>query len=124
MSTSEPAAAGDDSFMDFSGDRTHPTAEILSALSSLSSPMKPEPQPPRSEYDNLKAQLDENPHDPEAWRRLVDLAEASGDIERISATYDALLKQYPNTVCLGGYYFFHPVLHSHSCTRRLRRFNT
>ena len=96
MSTSEPAIAGDDSFAE---DRTQPTAEILNALSALNSPVKTESQQPPSEYDLLNAQLTENPHNPEAWRRLVDVSEESGDIEKISATYDALLKQYPNTVC-------------------------
>ncbi|KAF8164707.1 hypothetical protein B0H34DRAFT_793176 [Crassisporium funariophilum] len=104
MSTSEPLAA-EDSFMDFAGDQTQPTQEtILSALATLTataSPVKTEQQqpeqPPPSEYDTLTAQLAENPHNPEAWRRVVDMAEASGDITKISATYDALLKQYPNT---------------------------
>src|SRR6266511_5900221 len=96
MSTSEPAIAGDDSFVE---DRTQPTAEILNALSALNSPIKTEPQQPPREYILLNAQLTENPHSPEAWRRLVDISEESGDIEKISATYDALLKQYPNTVC-------------------------
>jgi len=98
MSTSEPAMVGDGSH---SEDRTHPAADILNALSTLNSPIKTEvPQLPPGEYDLLNAQLADNPHNPEAWRRLIDVAEASGDIEKISATYDALLKQYPNTVCL------------------------
>lgn len=52
-----------------------------------------------SEYDALFARLKEKPHDPEGWRRLVDHAESSGEIDKIRAAYDALLKQYPNTVC-------------------------
>lgn len=67
--------------------------------------VKPEPQdspvPPPSEYDSLNVQLLQNPHQPEIWRRLVNVAEATGDISKISAAYDALLKQYPNTVCGG-----------------------
>ena len=65
--------------------------------------VKPEAQesavPPPSEYDSLTVQLHQNPHQPETWRRLVNVAEATGDISKISAAYDALLKQYPNTVC-------------------------
>ncbi|KAF9530907.1 hypothetical protein CPB83DRAFT_919848 [Crepidotus variabilis] len=57
----------------------------------------PASMPPQSEYDLFTEQLKENPHQPEIWRRLVDIAESSGDISKISATYDALLKQYPNT---------------------------
>lgn len=52
-----------------------------------------------SEYDALFARLKEKPHDPEGWRRLVDHAESNGEIDKIRAAYDALLKQYPNTVC-------------------------
>lgn len=103
MSTSEFAAAGDETYQE--GD-TKPTSEILSALAGLNNgPVKtetqPEPQLPLpSEYDLLTAQLAENPHNPDGWRKLVRLAEDSRDLERISAAYDALLKQYPNNVCL------------------------
>lgn len=84
----------------YSEDKTHPATDILNALSALNSPVKTDaPQLPPSEYDLLIAQLADNPHNTEAWRRLMDVAEASGDIVKISATYDALLKQYPNTVC-------------------------
>jgi cleavage stimulation factor subunit 3 len=71
--------------------------------------VKPEPQdspvPPPSEYDALTVQLLQSPHQPDTWRRLVNVAEATGDISKISAAYDALLKQYPNTVC-GGLVLF------------------
>ena len=79
------------------------------------STVKPEPQdspvPAPSEYDSLTVQLLQNPHQPETWRRLVNVAEATGDISKISATYDALLKQYPNTVCGGlvPFPFFFPL---------------
>jgi cleavage stimulation factor subunit 3 len=63
-------------------------------------PQSPEPHPPPSEYDLLNKQVADNPHDHDAWRRFVDVAEETGDIDKISATYDALLKQFPNTVCL------------------------
>jgi len=94
----------DDSFDDYAGDRTQPSAEIMNAL-SINSPVKPEPQdpqvPPPSEYEVLTLQLLQSPHQPETWRRLISVAEATGDISKISAAFDALLKQYPNTVCGG-----------------------
>lgn len=93
-------------------DKTQPTADILNVLNQLNSSgnqltVKTEPLdnvlppvvPPPSEYEALTAQLKEKPHNPEGWRRLVELAEQSGEIEKIRATYDALLVQYPNTVC-------------------------
>jgi cleavage stimulation factor subunit 3 len=71
--------------------------------------VKPEPQdspvPPPSEYDALNVRLLQNPHQPEIWRRLVNVAEATGEISKISAAYDALLKQFPNTVCGGLVHF-------------------
>lgn len=107
MSMNEATAGDEDSYMDYAGDSTQPTTELLSALtaavsSSEDNQMKEEPQeqiPPPSEYDVLTAQLAENPHNPEAWRRLVHVAEDTRDLEKISTTYDALLKQYPNNVC-------------------------
>ena len=64
-----------------------------------------------SEYDLLTVQVLESPHQPETWRRLVNVAEATGDTTKISAAYDALLKQYPNTVCggLDPFLFFFPL---------------
>jgi cleavage stimulation factor subunit 3 len=61
-----------------------------------------------TEYDFLTVNLLQSPHQPETWRRLVNVAEATGDISKISAAYDALLKQYPNTVCgsLDPFLFF------------------
>ncbi|KAE9411113.1 Suf-domain-containing protein [Gymnopus androsaceus JB14] len=38
-----------------------------------------------------------NPHDTEAWHRLIVDAEESGNLDNIRAAYEALLKQYPNT---------------------------
>lgn len=92
----------------YSEERTPPTPEILNALSTLNtnnpvnieSQEQPQPPVPPSDYDLLNKQVADNPHDNEAWRRLIDVAEASGDIDKISATYDAVLKQFPNTVCL------------------------
>ncbi|KAF8650367.1 hypothetical protein AX16_005263 [Volvariella volvacea WC 439] len=84
---------------EYSADQTQPTDEIHRSLSN-SSPMKSDIQvdpPAPSEYEQQLAQLQEKPHDPDGWRRLVELAESSGEIDRIRAAYDALLKQYPNT---------------------------
>ena len=54
--------------------------------------------PPQSEWDQLRAQLREKPVDADGWLRLVELAEESGDIEKIKATYEGMLETYPNTV--------------------------
>ena len=54
--------------------------------------------PPLSEWDQLRAQLREKPVDADGWLRLVELAEESGDIEKIKATYEGMLETYPNTV--------------------------
>ncbi|KAJ7083098.1 Suf-domain-containing protein [Mycena belliarum] len=67
----------------------------------LDSPVKSEPGtdsgiPPPSDYDALMTRLRETPHDPESWKRLVHMAETSGDTARIRQAYEALLEQYPN----------------------------
>ncbi|KAJ7735126.1 Suf-domain-containing protein, partial [Mycena maculata] len=62
---------------------------------------------PPSDYDALLARLQESPHDPESWKRLVDLVETSGDLPRIRQTYNALLKQYPNTAAAQIAYIDH-----------------
>jgi cleavage stimulation factor subunit 3 len=89
-------------------DKTHPSAEILNALENLpaTAPNSQERPPqttdettvPPSEWDSFRAQLLENRCDPDGWNKLVNLAEASGDIEKIKESYDALLEVYPNTV--------------------------
>ncbi|KAK6971578.1 hypothetical protein R3P38DRAFT_3496275 [Favolaschia claudopus] len=38
-----------------------------------------------------------SPHDPETWKRFIDVAETGGDGAQIREAYEALLKQYPNT---------------------------
>lgn len=53
---------------------------------------------PQSEWDTLRAQLRESPLNPDSWLKLVELAEDSGDLEKIKETYEALLQTYPNTV--------------------------
>jgi hypothetical protein len=60
---------------------------------------------PRSEWQILRDQLRENPHDPEGWNKLVEIAENNLDPEQIKDTYESLLEIYPNTVC-------HPALPS------------
>ncbi|KAJ6615526.1 hypothetical protein B0H10DRAFT_2040864 [Mycena sp. CBHHK59/15] len=75
-------------------------------------PVKAEPGadpaiPPPSDYDTLMTRLQEKSHDPEGWKRLVDVAENSGDITHIRQTYDALLKQYPNTAAAQTAYISH-----------------
>jgi hypothetical protein len=81
------------------------TSKTSNLKGGMDPTVKPEPQespvPPPSEYESLTVQLLQSPHQPETWRRLVNVAEATGDISKISAAYDALLKQYPNTVCGG-----------------------
>ncbi|KZT23187.1 Suf-domain-containing protein [Neolentinus lepideus HHB14362 ss-1] len=56
-----------------------------------------EPAEPPSEWDLVQTRLHDNPHDTDAWHKLVDLAESSGDIEKIKKAYDSLLQTYPNT---------------------------
>ncbi|KAF7331026.1 mRNA 3'-end-processing protein RNA14 [Mycena venus] len=63
--------------------------------------------PPVSDYDALMARLKESPHDPESWKRLIDVAETGGDILQIREAYDALLKQYPNTASAQTAYIKH-----------------
>jgi len=67
---------------------------------------QPQPQPivtavqeePSSEWDALRTSLRENTHDIEGWNKLVQMAEDSGDLEKIKGAYESLLKMYPNTV--------------------------
>ncbi|KAA1478447.1 Suf-domain-containing protein [Dentipellis sp. KUC8613] len=95
-----------------SSDTTQPSQEILEVLQQLNvvrkttppdgqnGSMKEEPDVPMeppSEWDRQRAQLREKPHDPEGWNKLVDIAESSGDLEKIKETYEALLEMYPNT---------------------------
>jgi len=91
----------DDTSMASQTEQTQPAEEMQTEFVREGSPMKTESQsdlPPRSEYDNLISELAENPQNPEGWRRLLTLVEDMGDLEKISAAYDSLLKHYPNTV--------------------------
>jgi cleavage stimulation factor subunit 3 len=83
-------------------DKTLPASEITTVLEQLNSSTEAsqtQSQDPPSEWDLLRTQLDEKPHDPDGWRRLVEIGESSGDLEPIKKTYEALLMTYPHTVC-------------------------
>jgi hypothetical protein len=86
-------------------DATVPTDEILNTLEQLNAPEQTdvkesqEPaQDPPSEWDVLRKQLIETPYNPDGWKRLVEMAETSGEIDKIKEAYEALLVAYPNTV--------------------------
>ncbi|KAH7921985.1 Suf-domain-containing protein [Leucogyrophana mollusca] len=100
----------------YNGDKTQPSEDIMHALNSLNpqafstvSQNGHEPQPqgedatqdasqePPSEWHVLRSKLRDEPHDPDGWNRLVDLAENAGDTEQIKESYEALLETYPNT---------------------------
>ncbi|KAG2111422.1 hypothetical protein BD769DRAFT_1630282 [Suillus cothurnatus] len=66
---------------------------VYKAISKQDTPS----QEARSEWHVLREKLREQPHDPDGWNKLVDLAEARGEIEQIKQTYEALLEVYPNT---------------------------
>lgn len=53
---------------------------------------------PPSEWELLHTQLAEKAHDPEGWNNFINMAEGSGDLDKIKEAYEALLKMYPNTV--------------------------
>lgn len=76
-----------------------PTATQPNSQEQQDIDIKSEPTPPpQSEWDQLRAQLREKPVDADGWLKLVDLAEESGDIEKIKETYEGMLETYPNTV--------------------------
>ncbi|KAG5641047.1 hypothetical protein DXG03_006292 [Asterophora parasitica] len=81
----------------YTGDQTQPSEDILNALQAMNSEPQAEPVPAPTEYEALATELKEMPHNPESWRRLIDVAENSGDITKVRASFDALLQQYPNT---------------------------
>jgi cleavage stimulation factor subunit 3 len=91
---------GEDNSHGYSGDLTQPTEDILAALNNSNSSASAllASMPPPSAYEALFAKLQENPHNPDGWRRLVDLADKSGEISKVQQAYDELLKHYPNTV--------------------------
>jgi hypothetical protein len=97
-------------------DLTIPTTDILNVLeqfkasqsessqtqtqSQSQSQSQSQLQDPPSKWDTLRTNLSEKLHDPDGWRRLVEIAETSSDAEQIKATYEALLTHYLNMVCL------------------------
>ncbi|KAH7918139.1 Suf-domain-containing protein [Leucogyrophana mollusca] len=76
--------------MDFLNRREPQSGKLADATQDVS-------QEPPSEWHVLRSKLREQPHDPEGWNRLVDLAENAGDTEQIKESYEALLETYPNT---------------------------
>lgn len=69
----------------------------------------------QSEWDTIRVQLRESPLNPDSWLKLVELAEDSGDLEKIKETYEALLQTYPNTVRnLFRRVLFHLILNVHA----------
>ncbi len=93
------------------GDATQPSNEILVALHTVNtethgptvdveqqSSQTSQDKLPPSEYELVKQHLKDTPHDNDQWRRLIEIAEESEDVERIKETYDLLLEQFPNNV--------------------------
>lgn len=83
------------------GDKTRSTAKIFAFLSQNDNTnIKTEPESSSTtEFNALFSKLtNESPHNPDGWRKLIDLATNSGQISKIQLAYDELLKHYPNTV--------------------------
>lgn len=59
------------------------------------------------EWESLRAQVRAKPNDSDAWLKLVDVAVASGDYDRVNETYEALLEAYPNTVRIAYLIYSH-----------------
>ncbi|KAF9487681.1 Suf-domain-containing protein [Pleurotus eryngii] len=89
------------------GDATQPSDEILIALHTVNmethgptverqSSQTSQDKPPPSEYELVKQHLKETPQNNDQWRRLIEIAKESEDVERIKETYDLLLEQFPN----------------------------
>ncbi|KAJ7177722.1 hypothetical protein C8R46DRAFT_888145 [Mycena filopes] len=63
-------------------------------------------------FNALLGRLKEAPHNREGWNRAVRIAESCGDIVLLRKTYDALLKQYPDTASAQIAYLNHFALGS------------
>ena len=63
-----------------------------------SSDNAPQPEPQLSEWEQKFKNAEDNPFNEAAWNALLDLAEESGDLEKIKEAYEALLAKYPNIV--------------------------
>jgi hypothetical protein len=61
---------------------------------------QPQSQPltQASEWQSLRTQLEQDSFNTSTWNRLIEVAEDSGDVEKVKEAYDALLQKYPNTV--------------------------
>lgn len=70
--------------------------------------LEDQPPAPSSPFEALQNRLRDHPHDNTAWQDLVNIAEDSGDLAKITAAYDSLLKVYPNTVSRESYICFPP----------------
>ncbi|KAH7927101.1 Suf-domain-containing protein [Leucogyrophana mollusca] len=82
----------------YSGDNTELSEGVLHGLDSLNpQALTTTSQNSPSEWHMLCSELREEPHNPDGWNRLVDLAENAGDTEQIRESYKLLLETYPNT---------------------------
>jgi hypothetical protein len=59
---------------------------------------KPQPPAQLTPFQRLHADLQANPHNTSNWRKLLEIAEHSNEIDKIHIAYRSLLAQYPNTV--------------------------
>ncbi|PBK93800.1 Suf-domain-containing protein [Armillaria gallica] len=91
----------------FPCDRAHASEEIIVGRRSPINTEVSSQILPQSEFVSLHAQLVEKPHNPTLWKRLIELAEQSGDPETIKIAFDSLLKQYPNTAAAQISYISH-----------------
>ena len=74
-----------------------PTQSTAQGLQKIVKTQESTPTP-LSEWDQLRARLREKPVDADRWLKLVQLAEASRDIDKIKETYEGMLEVYPNVV--------------------------
>ncbi|EMD30950.1 hypothetical protein CERSUDRAFT_60698, partial [Gelatoporia subvermispora B] len=71
----------------------------------------------QSKWDHLYSHLRGKPYDADSWLKLLDVAEGSGDIEKLKKAYEALLEAYPHTPSVQIAYLRHCMetsdLHNH-----------
>lgn len=92
------------------GNKTEPTEEIEAAIKQIQEEQQQQQlnaqashetlpdDKPKTEFEQLLDSLKDDPHQPEKWQRVVDIAEESGDTDKIKAAYEGVLETYPNTV--------------------------
>lgn len=115
-----PANAEEDNAVDLplDDDKTQPTEEHLQALQALESmpnsqdtdiidpgpSSQPEDPPvtPPSPFSSVRERVQAKPTDVDSWHTLIQLAEDSGDYEKTTSTYEAVLEVFPNTVRATG----------------------